>query len=173
MPSWFSAVGPGTFFTAIGTVIGAIVTAFFAGRRLLKELAQNRKAMQAQTFVTLVNSAHAVQLSATMDVIRSLRYGGPGGPGYVEFKDAVSAETQARIRDVIDFFNDLQHMVDNDYLTQQHVVSLYHVSILDCADRLLPWWVEGFRAEHQRPYYYGSFVRLCTAARNLEGRLNR
>jgi hypothetical protein len=151
-------------------LIGAVVAAVAGYLGVTRQIRQNRKAMQAQTYVALVNTARAVHLSETMDRIRTLRFTGP--TAYADFKRSPLDE-QTQIRGVIDFFNDLQHLKKYEYLTQEQVVSLYHVSLLDCAERLLPWWVEGFRAENGKPYYYASFEELCKAAQDLEGTLAR
>jgi len=141
----------------ISVVIAAIAT-YLA----LKQTELNRKAMQAQTFVTIVNTARDIKFSRGMDIIRSLRY-----ENYDEFKESEPTEVQAHIREIVDFLNDLRHMIKHDYLTEEHVLNIYFVSIIACSERLLPWWLEGFRREHGNKYYYYNFEQLCESVKRM------
>lgn len=127
----------------------------------------HRRAVRAQTFVTIVNTARSIKFSKGMDIIRHLPV-----QTYDEFRHSVSQKDQACIREVIDFLNDLQHLINYDYLSQEHVVRIYRVSILDCRRMLLPWWVDGFRNEtgnEENKYdYYSAFVQLCNTAMSRE-----
>ena len=135
----------------VSVVIAAIAT-YFA----IRQTDLNRKALQAQTFVTIVNTARDIHFSEGMDIIRSLNY-----DNYEKFMKSESKKSQAHIREIIDFLNDLSHMVKHGYLTEEHVLNIYFVSIMDCSERLLPWWVEGFRQENNNQYYYYNFEQLC------------
>jgi hypothetical protein len=76
------------------------------------------------------------------------------------------------VTSAVDFLNDLMHMIKHGYLTKEHVLNIYYLSILACADRLLPWWLDGFRKEHGSRYYYENFQQLCTQIKTLgEGKL--
>jgi hypothetical protein len=146
----------------IGTVI-ALVTAWIA----LRQNVLHRKAIQAQTFLTIVNTAREIQFSKGMDLIRSFKYN-----DYQDYKSKESQEVQDLVRSVVDFLNDLMHMIKHGYLTKEHVLNIYYLSILACADRLLPWWLDGFRKEHGSRYYYENFQQLCTQIKALgEGKL--
>jgi hypothetical protein len=125
--------------------------------------------MQAQTLVTIVNTARNIHFSQGMDIIRALHY-----DNYDEFKKSESEEVQAQVREVVDFLNDLRHMIKHGYLTKEHVLNIYFVSIAACSEKLLPWWVEGFRHEYGNQYYYYNFEQLCKIIRQMgEERLVR
>lgn len=138
---------------------GATFLAAFALIYTARQTGMNRQAIQAQTFVTLINTARSIRFSHGMDIIRSLRY-----QDYAEFKKSTSPDVQAHIREVVDFFNDIGHMLRHRYLTEQHIFNIYYYSILDCSERLLPWWLEGFRQEHGGRAYYSNFKLLVDSA---------
>lgn len=141
------------------SIIIAIVTTIIAAIALYYSSNQTRllrNTIQASTFVTVVNTAREIQFSHGMDIIRSLKYS-----SYDEFKVNVPLEEQEQIRAVIDFLNDLRHMVRHDYLTEEHILNIYFVSIMDCNKYLLPWWLDGFRKENNSRYYYLNFEQLC------------
>ena len=146
----------------IGTFIALIAAGIALGQNRL-----NRKAIQAQTFLTIVNTAREIKFSKGMDVIRSFKY-----KSYQEYKSKESEDNQNLVRAVVDFLNDLMHMIKHGYLTEKHVLNIYYVSILACAERLLPWWLDGFRKEHGSQYYYENFYQLCEQIKSLgEGKL--
>jgi hypothetical protein len=126
-------------------IVIALITAWAA----IRQNTLNRKAIQAQTFLTVVNTAREIHFSQGMDRIRTLKY-----TDFNEYKSNETKDVQEQVRDVIDFLNDLMHMIKHGYLTEKHVLAIYYVSILSCANHLLPWWVDGFRKEHGNRYYY-------------------
>jgi Asp-tRNA(Asn)/Glu-tRNA(Gln) amidotransferase C subunit len=77
------------------------------------------------------------------------------------FKKNETEKVQQQVRQVIDFFNDLMHLIEHGYITREHVVQAYKVSLQDCADHLLTWWVDGFREENGENWYYISFKKIC------------
>lgn len=120
------------------------------------QLYLNRIAIQAQTFMSIVNTAREIQFSRVMDKIRKFKYA-----DYKSYKSNESRETQRQVREVVDFLNDIMHMIKHDYLTKHHILNVYFVSIRACEERLLPWWIEGIRKEQGSEYYYLSFEELC------------
>ena len=143
----------------------AIITAWAAIKQSKEATKQNnlsRIAIQAQTFLTVVNTAREIRFSEGMDIIRSFKY-----KSYNAYKSKEAKKTQLHVREIVDFLNDLMHMIKHGYLTQEHVLSIYYVSILDCAENLLPWWIEGFRKEHGSEYYYITFEDLCNQIKSL------
>lgn len=154
----------GTIIATISAVI-AIITAWAAIKQSKEAMKQNHlsgAAIRAQTFLTVVNTAREIHFSEGMDIIRRFKY-----KSYKTYKSKESKKTQMLVREVVDFLNDLMHMIKHGYLTQEHVLSIYYVSILDCAEHLLPWWVEGFREEHGSEYYYITFEDLCNQIKAL------
>lgn len=137
---------------ALISVLIAVIAIIVA----LRQNVLNRKAMQAQTFVTIVNTAREIEFSKGMDKIRSLRY-----TDYKKFKRSESKVVQTQVREVVDFLNDIRHLIKHGYLTEEHVLNIYFVSIMACSERLLPWWLEGFRQEHDNQFYYYNFEQLC------------
>ncbi len=97
---------------ALISVILAATATFVA----LRQNVLNRKAMQAQTFVTIVNTAREIEFSKGMDKIRSLRY-----IDYKKFKKSEPKAVQEHIREVVDFLNDIRHLIKHGYLTEEHV----------------------------------------------------
>ncbi len=147
-------------------IIGTLIALIAAGTAL-RQNTLNRKAIQAQTFLTIVNTAREIEFSKGMDLIRSFKY-----DNYQDYKSKESQEVKDLVRAVVDFLNDLMHMIKHGYLTERHVLNIYYLSILACAERLLPWWLDGFREEHGNQYYYDNFHQLCEQIRSLgEGKL--
>ena len=149
------SVDTASLITAIGTAFAAVFTACAAGFTAW-QAQLIRKTIQAQTFVAITEKARSVHFSKTMDLIRSLDY-----RDYDEFKNGVRHEQQEAIRDVVDFLNDVQHMIDSDYVSARQILRIYFLSIRACAERLLPWWLHGFRKDQGSLYYYENFERLC------------
>ena len=143
------------------STVGAII-AFLALGISLRQINLNRKAIQAQTFITVINTAREIRFSEGMDIIRGFKYN-----SYKTYKTKENKKTQLHVREIVDFLNDLMHMIKHGYLTQNHVLSIYYVSILACAEHLLPWWTEGFRKEHGSEYYYITFEDLCNQVKSL------
>lgn len=112
--------------------------------------------IQAQTFLTVVNTAREICFSKGMDIIRTLNYS-----DYHDFKSKESKEAQEQIRAVVDFLNDLMHLIEHSYLSEEQVIKIYYSSIRDCSEHLLPWWVDGFRKEQKGKHYYLRFTQLC------------
>ena len=125
---------------------------------------QARKTMRAQTFLAVLKTGQELRLTEWMDYIRSLNF-----ENYDTFQRNTTVEQQRGVRSVIDFFNHLGHLAKFRYLTRKQVVRLYWPSLKDIRERLLPWWIEGFRAsqvgEHRR-WYYETFEWLVNEARH-------
>jgi len=139
--------------------LAAILSAIFAWRAVGESVKQNelsRKAVQAQTFLAVTNTARELQFSKGMDIVRNLSY-----KNYDVFILKESKNTQEQVRAVVDFLNDLMHLIEHEYLTEDHVLKIYYSSIRDCSKHLLPWWLNGFRKEHKGKYYYLRFEQLC------------
>ncbi|MBC7875799.1 MAG: hypothetical protein H7Y59_01395 [Anaerolineales bacterium] len=125
----------GTVIASIGTVI-AIITAWIAIKQSIEAVKQNKLsqiAIQAQTFLTVINTAREIHFSEGMDVIRGFKY-----KNYKTYKSKETKQTQFHVREVVDFLNDLMHMIEHGYLTEKQVMSIYYVSILACANHLTP-----------------------------------
>jgi hypothetical protein len=140
---------------AVAAILAAVFT-WFQVREATKQNAISRKAIQAQTFLMVVSNARELQFSQNMDAIRRLNY-----KSYDTFKSKESKKVQEQVRAVVDFLNDLMHLVENDYLPEEHVLKIYYSSIRDCSKHLLPWWLNGFRKEQKGEYYYLRFKLLC------------
>ncbi len=154
----------GTMIAIIGLII-AIMTARAAIKQTneaIKQNSLNRVAIQAQTFLTVVNTAREIHFSEGMDIIRGFKY-----KSYKTYKSKETKQIQLHVREIIDFLNDLMHMIEHGYLTEKQVMSIYYISILACANHLLPWWTEGFRIEHGSEYYYITFEDLCNQVKSL------
>jgi hypothetical protein len=104
----------------------------------------------------VVNTAREIRFSRGMDIIRTLDYS-----NYHDFKSKESEEVQEQIRAVVDFLNDLMHLIEHGYLSEEHVTKIYYSSIRDCSEHLLPWWIDGFREEQKGEHYYLRFKQLC------------
>ncbi|MBI5963573.1 MAG: hypothetical protein HY863_08885 [Chloroflexi bacterium] len=154
----------GTVIASLGAVI-AIITAWVAIKQSVEAVKQNKLsqiAIQAQTFLTIVNTAREIRFSEGMDIIRGFKY-----KNYKTYRSKETRQTQLHVREVVDFLNDLMHMIEHGYLTEKQVMSIYYVSILACANHLVPWWTEGFREEHGSEYYYITFEDLCNQVKSL------
>ena len=143
----------------IASVVVATISAIFAWRAVGEAAKQNNlsyKAIQAQTMVMIFNHAREFKFSQGMDAVRKLNY-----KDYEKFKKMETEEVQKQIRSIVDFFNDLMHLIEHDYITREHVIQVYKVSLRDCREHLLDWWVDGFREENGNNWYYISFKKIC------------
>jgi hypothetical protein len=116
-----------------------------------------RKAMQAQTFLRIIDTAREITFSQGMDTIRSLRHN-----SYKAFCESESKEVQLHVRKLVDFMNDLNHLVVSKYVPEEQIREIYESSVKACNEHLLPWWLQGFREEHGSPLYYKNFEKLCS-----------
>ncbi len=122
--------------------------------------------MRAQTFYSILNRARDDDFSGCMDRVRGL----PDDQDFEAFIKSESpdtVETRRQVRLVVDFLNDAAHLIRHQYVTPEHILGIYLPSILACHDRLLKWWLPGFRHKYQSDLYYRNFEFLCNNAREL------
>ncbi len=131
----------------------ALVVSLFA-------LGHARRTMRAQTFLAVLKAEQDIELSRWMDFIRRLDVN-----DYAAFLASTTAEEQRGVRSIVEYFNHLGHLVKYGYLTHKHVVRLYWASLKDIRDRLLPWWLVGFRKTQGQQWYYETFEWLVEEAR--------
>jgi hypothetical protein len=134
----------------------ALIVSFIAFR-------QARRTMRAQTFLAVLKVGEEIELTKWMDYIRRLNV-----QSYADFENAATEVEQRGVRSVVDFFNHLGHLAQFKYLTNKQVVRLYWPSLNDIRERLLPWWLAGFRARQvgkHRQWYYETFEWLVEEAR--------
>ncbi len=135
---------PGTWedtVTAIATAVTALsvpvgIVAIWlqlrsAGAENASQMNKARLDRQAQIYQGLLDRADRIHLSLAMDAIRELR-----DDNYERFEETKSPETKELIRSAIDFFNDIQHLLEADFISLDRVEKLWTLSILSCADRL-------------------------------------
>jgi len=158
------AIGAAVF--AAGSAVFAYLTARAAGQ-----------AIRAQTFLEIMNTAREVKFSSYMDTVRGLH-----NREYVEFiaSEPVAAES---VRTVVDFLNDVAHLIRHGYIKPQHILLICAASIQAC-DQLRTWWLSSFRNEKARQaiargasnedataeskYYYEHFDFLCRNVQALK-----
>ena len=80
----------------------------------------------------VIKNARELQFSKGMDIIRGLKY-----RDYGKFKSKESKEAQEQVRAVVDFLNDLMHLIKHGYIPQDHVNRIYYTSIFTCAEHLM------------------------------------
>jgi hypothetical protein len=144
-----------SIFGAAAAILAAVFT-WFQVREAATQNNISREAIQSQTFLMVLNNARELQFSKGMDTIRRLNY-----KNYTTFKSKESKLAQEQVRTTVDFLNDLMHLIENEYLPEEHVLKIYYSSIRDCSKHLLPWWLDGFRKEQKGEYYYLRFEMLC------------
>jgi len=145
----------------------AASAALFAGISVLygaRQVKQTKKALESQAFLSILDTARRISLSENLDTIRDM----PRYEDFKKFESEGAAEQQEAVRSVVDFFNDLSHLIEHRYVTPRHIVGIYTLSIKACKDKLLPWWLEGFREKYKSDYYYSHFETLCD---NVDGLL--
>jgi hypothetical protein len=146
----------------IAAAIAAPCVAFLALIVSIIAFWQARRTMRAQTFLAVLKTGQEIKLTETMDFIRRLNF-----ENYADFLKGTCPQQQRDVRSVVDFFNHLGHLAKFGYLTKKQVVRLYWPSLKDIRERLLPWWLVGFRAnqvgEH-RDFYYETFQWLVSEA---------
>jgi hypothetical protein len=144
-----------SLFVAIGVAIYQI-------RKYRQDRQSHLQNLQAQTFLLLTDRARQIRFSQGMDLIRSLDFTpGTDLQKYEDFKKHCSRQERNHIRNVVDFLNDIQHMMNHGYVSTQHILPIYTLSIMDCRAKLLDWWIEGFRHEQGGLPYYENFKTLC------------
>jgi hypothetical protein len=141
----------------------ALVISFVALVFSYKQTFLLRRTIEAQTYTTLLERAREIELSLTIDYINSLTC-----DDYQSFQSMVPEEWQTRIRQTVDFFNDISHMIRNEYLDDYYPIRLYRPTLLTCYRKLLPWWVEGVRANRGISGVYNNFKWICEYAAHLE-----
>lgn len=140
---------------------------------LQKQVDETRKAMQAQTYISILNRASEMNLSSKLDYVRKLNL-----EKWSQFQ-ALGAEERNNVRDVVDFFNDLGHLMRNEYIDEERIIKIYYPSILSCHEKLGRWWVDGFReADEQKQIsdkedklFYKNFEAICDYAAALQVKL--
>lgn len=143
--------------------IVAIVVSFASLLLIVSQTRLLRRAIEAQTYTTLLERARDIRLSSTVDFINSLDC-----TDYATFQETVSPERQEAIRTVADFFNDISHLIRNDYLDQFYPIRVYRPMLLTCAWKLMPWWLDGVRTSRGIPSVYGNFKWMCEYTLHLE-----
>lgn len=145
------------------TAIIALIIAFIALVFTYKQTVLVRRTIEAQTYTTLLERAKEIELSPTIDFINTLVCS-----DYSSFQKVVSPEWQSRIRATVDYFNDISHMIRNEYLDDYYPIRLYRPTLLTCSRKLLPWWVEGIREQRDITGLYNNFQLMCEYAAYLE-----
>lgn len=158
--------------TAIATAVTALAvpaSALF----IILQLRQGRELSQFQVYQNLLDRAERVHLNDALAAVRSLTC-----CTYQEYQ-ALSPATQNHVKRVVEFFNEIQHLIPPDakMLKLQYVERLWGQSILTCTNQLWKagqdardpwdsdcppsWWLTGFRRENGSNYFYRGFERLC------------
>ena len=117
-----------------------------------------RQSIEAQTFTTLLDRAREIDMSSALDFVGTLKHS-----EYDIFQKSESQNRQDQIRAVVDFYNDLSHMMRSRYIDDFYPIRIYHPGLLLCAQKLLPWWLDGIRTTRY-PLLYDNFRWLCQYA---------
>src|SRR5262249_38408332 len=145
-----------TFLVALVTA-GLMIFAAKSADAAAKSADAAGRAIRAQTFLAVLEEARQVKFSDCMDTIRNLHTYN----NYDDFEGTESHETQQAVRTAIDFLNDIGHLIRHQYVTRNHILLTYTPSIRACEEKLLPWWLQGFRRKSGSPLYYEHFEFLC------------
>jgi hypothetical protein len=70
---------------------------------------------------------------------------------------------------VVDFFNDLTHLMRNAYIDDWYIPRLYFPSIRSCAIKLSCWWMKAIRNELREGNLYLNFQLLCEYILDIKG----
>jgi hypothetical protein len=151
---------------ALGTLAAAVfagISAIIATRSALdatKQLRLNLDSIRAQTFLNIIGYEREIHFSAGMDIIREL-----DNESYEVLRD----EKNQHVRKVVDFLNHIAHLIRQGYVVPEHILLLYTASILDCREKILGEgkWLQGFRRQAGRTYYYQHFECLCKNVEKL------
>jgi hypothetical protein len=153
---------------------GTLLAALFAGTSAIiaaRSVSASGKAIRAQTFLSILNTARDIDFSTCMDAVRRLPDRDPRLDDFEEFdafEQTAEEDTQRRVRKAIDFLNDIAHLIRHRYLTPEHVLQIYTPSVEACHRKLLDWWVQGFRIKYGGKYYYEHFKFLCENVQKLQ-----
>jgi hypothetical protein len=179
--------------TAIGTLVTAL-TVFIAFAALVvqrrtdrrsaraqnEQLEQARLAAQAQVYLNLLDRAERIGLTDALETVRSIPY----TDDLAEYWD-IGGDRQKDVKIVVEFFNDVRHLIEASMLDADLVYRLWSLSILNCADHLWlrsswreapeSWWLTGFRQERAHAFakkdlaksYYRAFEELCCEVKRL------
>lgn len=159
---WTAVGAIGTFVTGLAIPASAVF--------VWLQLRQAKEAAQSQVYQTLLDRAERIGLNGALDAVRELSC-----TTYQEFL-GLPPMKQNHVRRVVEFFNEIQHMLPPDakMLTLRYVERLWSQSILNCTNKLWPadqwsedlpdsWWLTGIRADEEHRYFYRGFERLCWA----------
>lgn len=148
-----------TGLAAVAALVISIVALIFT----YKQTSLLRSTIEAQTYTTLLERAREIDLSSTIDYINLLTCN-----DYESFQESVAPEWQSRIRMAVDYFNDISHLIRNEYLDDYYPIRLYRPTLLTCSRKLLPWWLDGLRAQRGVTGIYNNFQLICEYATYLE-----
>ena len=126
-----------------------------------------RESIEAQTFTVLTERSKDINMSSTLDFIGTFSYS-----DYTTFQKSVPQKKQAEIRAVVDFYNDLSHMIRSRYIDDFYLIRVYHPGLLLCSKKLLPWWLEGVRSTRYS-LLYDNFKWLCLYASFIDNEMER
>lgn len=164
-------------FTAVTGISAVIILLQFVLAR--QQLSLTRASSSSAVYQSLLERAEHVGLSRALDDVRRLNY-----DNYDDFRHNESPDVQDRVRCVVDFFNDVQHLLRDDLLNYESVLHIWTLSVLSCADHLWhapswreaefppsSWWLNGFREQNKNDkvfdnddlaeYFYTGFEILC------------
>ncbi|HEY1387347.1 MAG TPA: hypothetical protein VGF38_02290 [Ktedonobacterales bacterium] len=113
------------------------------------------RAIRAQSFVNLLALENDSGFQKGILAITSLK----PYTSFAEFDAGEDMETKQAIYDAVVFLNFMAVLGEEGYLHIQDAWDVYFWSYRKCFEKLLPWWLEAYRA-HQ-PNVFPSFERTC------------
>lgn len=170
---------------AVATLLSVIVAVF--------AIRGAQKALEAQTFVNIQQRAERLGpneegYSALLDTVRAgIKKGGNESvTSYEELEQSDDDGLNARrVRALVDFFNDLAHLMRNGYVDEVVILRIYYPSILTCSYAFKDWWLDSWRkkqkdalsnlpeqklSEFPTDLFYKNFELLCKYAEYLDYR---
>jgi hypothetical protein len=141
----------------LGEIV-ALISVLIAVTAVLLTLWQNiltRRALQAQTLLTLKELATEVRYREGLEAILSLQdYG-----DFDRYLESEPGEIKKLIYDTVDFLNFGAHLVEEKVLARQTLYNSYFWAYRTGYDKLIGWWLQGYRRNY--PKRFATFERMC------------
>jgi hypothetical protein len=113
------------------------------------------RSIRAQSFVNLLVLENDSGFQHGIRAITSLK----PYTSFAAFDAGEDPETKQAIYDAVVYLNAMAALGEQGYVHMQDAWDVYFWSYRTCFDKLLPWWLEGYRAT--QPSVFPSFEHAC------------
>lgn len=135
----------------LSSVLGIVGALLFAAW----QNALTARSIRAQSFVNLLVLENDSGFQHGIRAITSLK----PSTSFAAFEAGEDPETKQAIYDAVVYLNAMAALGEQGYVQMQDAWDVYFWSYRTCFEKLLPWWLDGYRAT--QPAVFPSFERAC------------